>query len=277
MVEPALNSAPFPESARVVYRRNPLIEVICQLQIPPILRISAEPPVAFQEMVRAEYPLFSEKFPDVNIEMPAGVPPAIAEIIKRTVPARKLIGYDFTSADQAWKVSLTRDFLSLSTHQYSHWEDFRLHLESPLRAFTAVYAPAFFSRVGLRYQDLIQKSRLDLPAETKWSELIKPQFAGVHAVPELEGHIEESVGQLLINLPQFGGKVRMNFGIVTTVAKNEKCFLIDSDFYREERTKIDAVDGVLNYFNKQCGNLFRWCIEDRLAQAMEPQPVDAPA
>jgi uncharacterized protein (TIGR04255 family) len=277
MVKPAIISEPFPESPRVVYGRNPLIEVICQLRFPPILRIAAEAPAAFQEHVRGEYPLFSEKLPEVNVEVPAGIPPAIANILKASLPARKLIGYDFASADEKWKVSLTQDFLSLSTKQYSRWEHFREHLQGPLKALIAVYAPAFFTRIGLRYQDLIQRSRLDLPATTKWSALIKPHMAGVHAVPELEGHIEESVGQLLIKFPEFNGKVRLNYGIVQTEDTGENCFLIDSDYYTDERTKTDAVDGTLDYFNKQSGRLFRWCIEDRLKAALEPQPVDAPA
>jgi uncharacterized protein (TIGR04255 family) len=268
---------PFPDSDRVVYGRNPLIEVICQLRFPPILRIAAEAPVAFQEKIRNEFPLFSEKFPEVNVEMPLGVPPAIAELVKGNFPKRKLIGYDFVSADEKWKVSLTRDFLSLSTSQYTRWEHFRQHLEGPLQALIGVYAPAFFTRVGLRYQDLIQRSPLGLPPATKWSELIKPHIAGVHAVPELEGAVEESMGQLLISLPQFKAKVRINYGIVQTVESGEKCFLIDADYYTEERTKTDAVDGILTYFNKQSGRLFRWCIEDRLQEAMEPQLVEATA
>lgn len=275
MPDQATSLAPFPDSERVVYGRNPLIAVICQLRFPPILRIAAEPPVAFQERIRNEYPFLSEKFPEVNVEMPPGVPPAMAEMIRGTLPKRKLMGYDFASADEKWKVSLSRDFLSLSTSQYTRWEHFREHLEGPLQALMTVYAPAFFTRLGLRYQDLIQKSRLGLPPRTKWSELIKPHIAGVHGVPELEGAVEESLGQLLISLPQFGGKVRINYGIVQTVESDEKCFLVDGDYYTEQRTKTDAVDGILAYFNKQSGRLFRWCIEDRLQRAMEPRPVES--
>lgn len=279
MLDPTPSLPPFPNSERVVYGRNPLIEVICQLRFPPILRIAAEPPVAFQERIRNEYPLLSEKFPEVNVEMPPGVPPAIAELMKGTLPKRKLMGYDFASADEKWKVSLTRDFLSLSAgpYVYVRWEEFRKHLEGPLRAVIEVYAPAFFTRVGLRYQDLIQKSRLGLPESTKWSELIKPHIAGVYGVPELEGAVEESMGQFLISLPQFKGRVRINHGIVQTVGSNENCFLIDGDYYTEERTQNDSVGGILDYFNKQSGRLFRWCIEPRLHQAMEPQPVEATA
>jgi uncharacterized protein (TIGR04255 family) len=277
MAETVIISEPFPESPREIYRINPLREVICQLRFPPILRITTEAPAAFQERIRGEYPFLNEKSPEVTVEVPAGVPAAIADMLKANLPNRKLIGYEFVSANAEWKVSLTRDFLSVSTCKYSRWEHFRDHLKGPLQALIAIYGPPFFTRIGLRYQDLIQKSLLHLPASTKWSELIKPHIAGVHALPELEGHIEGSVGQLLIKLPQFGGKVRLNYGMLQAEDTGENCFLIDSDYHTEERTRTDAVDGTLNYFNIQSGRLFRWCIEERLKVALQPQPLDAPA
>ena len=37
---------------RCIYRRSPLIEVICQLRFPAILRIDAQAPAQFQEAIR---------------------------------------------------------------------------------------------------------------------------------------------------------------------------------------------------------------------------------
>ena len=39
----------FSNEPRVIYRRNQLGEVICQLRFPEILAIAAKPPVDFQE------------------------------------------------------------------------------------------------------------------------------------------------------------------------------------------------------------------------------------
>jgi hypothetical protein len=47
-----LNPAPLKDYPRVIYKRNPIIGVVCELRFPPILRIAAEPPVAFQEWIR---------------------------------------------------------------------------------------------------------------------------------------------------------------------------------------------------------------------------------
>jgi hypothetical protein len=41
----------FPPSSRVVYRRAPLIEVVCQLRFPTLLSIESKPPADFQERI----------------------------------------------------------------------------------------------------------------------------------------------------------------------------------------------------------------------------------
>jgi uncharacterized protein (TIGR04255 family) len=264
----------FPESDRVVYSRNPLFEVICQLRFPPILRISAEPPAAFQELIRGDFPLLSEKMPEIPAGVPAPVSLAIAEFLKNA-PRQQLIGYEFASPDQRWKVSLTRDFLALSASKYKRWEEFRDCFEKPLRALIKVYNPAFFTRVGLRYENLIRRSVLGLDAAEPWAKLIRPPIAGM-LMDGLASNIEESVTQTLIKLPEYNGRVRITHGLARAVDTDEESFLIDSDFFTEEQTLDDAT-GILAYFNKQSGSLFRWCIEERLHAAMDPVPVEAAA
>ena len=47
-----------PEYERVIYERNPLIQVVCQLRFPTILKIAHQEPVEFQDEIRFQYPLF---------------------------------------------------------------------------------------------------------------------------------------------------------------------------------------------------------------------------
>ena len=51
----------FPDTPRVIYNKNPLAEVICQLRFPSILLIDAGLPAGFQERIRAMYPLFADR------------------------------------------------------------------------------------------------------------------------------------------------------------------------------------------------------------------------
>ena len=52
---------PFPETERVIYEKNPLNKVICQLRYPPILRIDSEVPSKFQDAIIDNFPLYNEK------------------------------------------------------------------------------------------------------------------------------------------------------------------------------------------------------------------------
>src|SRR5262245_7091139 len=104
---------PFPEAERVIYEKNPLAEVICQVKFPPILRIDSELPAQFQERIRQNYPLFQEK---QMSEGDIALPPEMAQLLKSEFFARRgRAAYDFASSDGVWTVSLTRDFLALST------------------------------------------------------------------------------------------------------------------------------------------------------------------
>ena len=51
---------PFPEVKRIIYKKNPLDKVICQLRFPTILKIEKEIPAEFQERIRKEFPNYSE-------------------------------------------------------------------------------------------------------------------------------------------------------------------------------------------------------------------------
>lgn len=260
---------PFPDSARVIYKQNPLSEVICQVRFPPILRIEAEPPAGFQERVRTGYPMFRELQPDLPT---ANVPAEIAGIVRSMLPSRaRATAYEFASEDGAWSITLSRDALALKTTTYERWEGFLEHLEGPLASLSELYQPAFFSRIGLRYVNVIQRSKLGL-ADRPWSELLKPHIAGEFAAPELAGQIEHAARELRVRLAD-DGSVMIRHGIAVVAGTGEQCFLIDCDFFAERRLEPQDAPRVLHGFNRASGRLFRWCITDALHRAMEPAAV----
>src|SRR5690242_14515855 len=94
----------FPASPRYHYERAPLVQVVCQLRFPPILRIEAEPPAAFQERIRAIFPLV-EQVGAVNLPG-AQIPPEMLQMLAATV---KFGGYQFLKEDRATQIALTND------------------------------------------------------------------------------------------------------------------------------------------------------------------------
>lgn len=265
-----MSSELFPEAPRVIYRRNPLIEVICQVRFPPILRIDAEPPAAFQERVRRKYPLFRERSPDKLVELPPWTPRDLVEPLLRSIGPSLPKTYDFVSADETWRISLTREFLALTTNKYRRWEEFRERLSDSLAVLQEMYEPAFFTRVGLRYQDLIKRSALGLQ-DKSWGALLRPRIAGLLAEGEPEGAVREALSQVLLEFPGGAGKLRLRHGLARD---GEECYLIDSDFFQDVKTEIDDALGKLDWFNQQARRFFRWCITDELHRALGPESVD---
>jgi len=261
---------PFPRSTRVIYRRNPLNEVICQVKFPPILRIEGTAPAEFQDRIRKEFPLYSEVQPE---SLPPNMPAEFANMARAMMPARlRAIAHQFSSEDENWSMTLGRDSLGFKTRKYTRWETFRELLELPIRSLIDLYKPTFFARVGLRYINVIQRSKLGLVGQP-WSTLLKTHIAGELAAPELQGLVEGAGRELRVRLApeRF---VTLRHGLAEMEDSAEECFVIDSDFFTERRVEPTNAGAILNEFNSESGHLFRWCIEDALHAAMEPDPAN---
>jgi uncharacterized protein (TIGR04255 family) len=261
---------PIPKSARVIYQNNPLEEVICQLRFPPILRIDTEAPAKFQERIRKDYPAFkdaqTQDFGFQGAQMPVDVTNLLrSQFFQKTA-------YEFISSDELWKVSLTREFVALSARQYTRWEDFKGRLKAIVASLTEEYSPAFLTRLGLRYRDVIRKSKLGLES-VGWSDLLQPHVLGNLSSPDVAPDIDSIGHEVLIRLDAMGGLVRLQHGLVKGTKPEETCYVIDSDFFTEKRTEMKDAFTALDAFNGQAGNLFRWCITPRLQAAMEPRTV----
>jgi uncharacterized protein (TIGR04255 family) len=258
---------PFPDSPRLLFGKNPLEEVVCQVRFPPILRIEADATAiaAFQESVRQVFPLYRRTV--MPIPMGLNLP---APVLQAMGGGAASSAHEFWSADETWQVSLTRDFLALTTRRYTQWADFKARLQVPLGALLAVFAPTFFQRVGLRYRDRIDRARLGL--EEEWPALLRPEVLGELADETIGPHVELAARELTIRLSDDGGRVRVVHGLQREEPPGRSAYVIDSDFFVEPHAEIGAVIHVLDGFNLRAGRLFRWCITPRLRDAMEPVP-----
>jgi len=263
---------PFPESPRIIYQKNPLDRVICQLRFPPILKIDTETPAQFQEYIRGNFPEFRLK-EEATLLTPAGIPQELqVEMLQQVMPSETK-NYEFSSEDNIWKVNLTRTFLSLSTKKYIRRADFQERLSLPLKSLVDIYKPAYFTRLGLRYIDVIKRSQLNL-ADAKWKELLKPPILGLLNENDIENEIQTADCQYEVRLPEYKGVVRIAAGLVSWKKvdnNNENCFMIDSDFSTTERTEFSGVKTKLDYFHTIASRLIQWLIKPKLHEAMEPE------
>lgn len=257
----------FPESPRVRYSRNPLVEVICQLRFPKILSVETEIPVGFQEDVRSEYPIFQTSR---SLELPflsnsqVTLPPMIGQGLV----------YEFIDKKEEWKIVLSSDFLALSTLNYQKWEDFRTRLSAAIEILVKHYHPSYFTRVGLRYQDLIIRSELELQ-NCPWRNLLQPPMLGAFLADNLpEQDFIEALSVFAYRLDYDDAILRVRYGLARkNEVLEEPGYLIDSDFYTDKLTEITDVDRALDKFNRDSGNFFRWCITEELQKALQPQPI----
>ena len=259
---------PFPPSSRYIYTKNPLIRVICQLRFPPILRIDSEIPSLFQERIQGHYPEYEEKKEhqrEVAFDVNGKFDP---ESIRTKSSESK--NHEFTSEDGAWRLNLTRNFLSISTPKYERWEGLTDCFQPALAALQEIYSPPFFTRLGLRYVDIFDRSILG-ESKTPWSELLNPNILGLVA-SDLAEEINNSE---TVNEVDLGNSnvVRIASRIVVNASNSRKCIEVDSDFHNTTRTKCEDAWGKLNNLHQFATDQIQWIIQPKLHTAMGPQKI----
>jgi uncharacterized protein (TIGR04255 family) len=254
----------------LIYQRNPLVEVVCQLRFPPILKISHQEPVELQDEIRFQYPLFETTQSEIPLE--------ILKVVQQFgLPLQTDTLYSFKSEDQRWTLSITKDFIALATSSYERYEQFRQRFEQALEIFERIYKPSFYKRIGLRYQDLIIRSKLGIE-DKQWSDLIAKHLASELHDPELSSSIESITKNLILKMET--GQINLNHGLVAVKESNEDAgeiaYLFNTDFYTERKIEVNGdVWNSLDHFNKSARRLFRWSITDTLHNAMQPRSVDS--
>ncbi|GDX40580.1 hypothetical protein LBMAG21_08720 [Armatimonadota bacterium] len=142
-------------------------------------------------------------------------------------------------------------------------------MQQPRQYFEEIFHPRYYTRIGLRYQDMIVRSRIGLDG-IAWNALLQPYILGELGSNDIESSIVARFTQCLINLSASQSQVRLGHGFGPDTEEGVP-YVIDSDFFTDIKTEKGQVLDALDYFNKQSGRLFRWCITPRLHAAMDPQ------
>src|SRR5690349_20966415 len=120
----------FPESERITYEIDTLVEVICQARIPRILQIGTRPPDAFQEVIRGDYPVYRRQEPLV------GLPPELEAAVSplQLGAAAALVTHWFENEEGDRSISLTMDFVAVTARRYPGWEAMRTSIDGAFAA-----------------------------------------------------------------------------------------------------------------------------------------------
>ena len=263
----------FPESERVLYKDNPLVEVICQFRFPTILRIREGQLADFQDGIREDYPIYSEQEPSIGV--PSQLPKELATILEHiNIPMSPgLLTRRFSTKDSQRFISLSDEFMALAETKYEKWESFKDEIAKAESALKKVYEPAFYSRVGLRYRNIISRRRLGL-TDVRWQDLLKPHIIAELGDIEVSKSIVRIQTRAIIKIPEIpDGQITLIHGLIRPQGRDEECYVIDADFSAERKEGLGEPFETLEKFNRLAGRLFRWTITEKLHSAMEPRGI----
>ena len=257
----------FPESQRVVFQQNPLAEVICQLKFPTILGISAEKPAKFQNQIRDLYPFYEVS--------PPSLPKELAKVFETlTLPTPGGETVRFLTEDKSRCISLSPEFVAFTEKVYVEWDFFMAEVTRAKDALEETYTPAFYTRIGLRYRNVIDREALEL-GDTRWDQLLKPGIAGLLSEHDKIGapirDLQAEATIALVEVP--GGLATVRHGLRRVPPDNREVYYIDTDCHISERTEGKNVGAILGTFNRLNGNLFRWAITDSLRATLGPTEI----
>lgn len=262
------------QSDRVLYTNNPLVEVVAQVRFPRILEIDDQLPSDFQRALREHYPLFEIQEETLSILIGQGPNKSVTD----NLPKR--IVYHFITPDRTWRISLSSEFIALTCDKYERWEDFQPRLIAALETVKNLYSLTHWTRIGLRYRDLIIRENIGLK-DIPWRELLASFLLGVSVADHLaEGnHIPEInvlAAQSVVELQLEDCVLGLRYGIVRKEQVGDQAYLIDADFYLDNqvaRFDLDAIKQHLDKFHANAGAVFRGCIQPRLHNALGPQLI----
>jgi uncharacterized protein (TIGR04255 family) len=241
---------------RVLYKKNPLANVVCQLRFPPILLLDGSPPREFQDKIRNLFPGYNERI-EIQQEIRSTINVKNIEQIANpmsTVISNK--NYAFISEDNAWQVNLTRNFISLTTSKYNRWEDFFCKFKEPLDSFLKIYSPAFFTRIGLRYINIFDRSELNLK-NTSWDKLIKLSMPD--ALYSSEDDVLDFNSVTEIKLDNDNNRAIIKIILLRDRQSNEICLSLDNDLYTLNKTLPNDIEGILSRLHSYSTKILRAC------------------
>ncbi|WP_179958346.1 TIGR04255 family protein [Chitinimonas arctica] len=267
-------------SQRVLYAHNPLAEVVCQARFEKLPDLSEEEVEELKAaFTAAGYPTCTE---EISFGYIRQLTPHEAAA-KAPVPLPETHIYRFNSLDGVWRISLCSEFVALTCYKYSGWSDYLPRILNACQIFFERHPAALPLRLGLRYKDVIERGPIGLE-DVPWHELIQPFLLGplspnALAVGQIasDEEVENFLSQSLLKLD--GAMLLLQSSVLVSVNGQDRAFLIDADFYKEENLdvdafkKISALESLLESLHSYAGALFRRAITERLHNALRPSTI----
>lgn len=252
--------------AEVPLKNAPLVRVIAQLRFPTIAAIEQRSFLAaFQEAIRAEYPV-------LRPEMTKGVllgPQGVAAMPEQTT-------WRFADVDGAWRVSLAPDFMALETTAYRSRRDFLERLKEAVEALDEHIQPKVIDRLGVRYID-----RITGESAKEIARLVRPEIGGL-ATTALAPHVQHAISEVLLSVGEQSAMVarwgRLPPNATVDPAAMEPVaapsWILDIDMFSRESTRFDPeqIMEKAAAFAERSYAFFRWAVTDEFLRRYGGEP-----
>lgn len=250
----------FPPQEDIRLRKAPLTEVICQVRFPPILRITEERPIAFQERVRKQFPQL-----EVGHKIVVRMPPA--QEVSPPSAQSEAPSFRFKSRDGHTTVTLTPEFYALSTKAYTHWSDFLEYLLLVNEAACAVYELPYATRIGLRYINRLSFENTGSDSVADLWNILRLELTVLLKADCWDDPLE-MLNQLLL-AGEDDERLILRTGFKRE-EENQPFFLLDFDCFVEGDTTLDKLLSLCERFHDVIYRAFRWCIREDQLSVFEP-------
>jgi len=272
----------------VVFKKAPLLTVLCQIQFEPVLSLMSPVGVSgFQEGIRAVYPHFSPS-QAANVAVTTGNRSRID--VSQEPPIWRMRDL---ATDWHWRVSIGVNFISLETHRYTDFGEFLERLMFLLGMLERTVKPSDATRIGLRKVNSICVDRLESP--TEWTRYLRPELLSLIAM-DLPRELASSLTDIRIKdgvnefVVRHGFAPSMNFDDIPGVMipgdqtgelqhlpsggkGNESQYLVDIDYSSPVPYPIgrnEAISELLREFSEGITSFFHWAIQPDLVRLLEP-------
>lgn len=234
------------------YTRNFLQQAVCELRFPTLMSLSGpKPPAALVDALRQDYP-YLELGNEVTIGMGT---------------QGNTNAHIFRAAKMNWVVTVKQSAIIVETTGYTEYAQMRKRVLAVVEAAANVIDSDFFTRIGLRYINVI-----DANSDPKdgW---INPTLLGPLASGEFSG-VREFAGKLQLEADD--GGITLHHGIGFRAGKMVRPeypdYTLDIDSFRNE-VPVSEAAAALDSIHGQAFDMFDWAIGPKSREYLTTKPA----
>lgn len=238
------------------YKHNFLRQAVCELRFPTLMELGEpKPPASLVKALRKDYPYL-----ELSSEVTVGIGGTGSNN-----------SHIFRSAKATWTVSLKQSAFSVETSAYTNYADMKERVLRVVDAASEVIDSDFFTRIGLRYINVIDS---DTNPVDGW---VNPSLVG----PLLSGcftGIHEYAGKLQLTAPDGGCLLQHGIRLKQKHTRDESTpeYVIDIDSFRNEITLSDT-EAALDKMHAQVFDVFDWAIGPKAREHLEREGLSKKA